>query len=174
MNKVVFHLSLKAAIMISILVAGLLVFVWLHWRGQRQVELVVFSVLTVLATTLYTVRGEVYLTLPTREITGKRTWLGVPIRRIVVRVGSEDELHLTEDITHSTKGQGITVAHQLEASGQLLSHQSTEPGPYILISESHPKNRAMLEAFAKDASRCLGVPLNDTRRFTERLAEYRR
>ncbi|CAB1075299.1 hypothetical protein D1AOALGA4SA_3119 [Olavius algarvensis Delta 1 endosymbiont] len=40
---------------ITALVAGLLVFVWLHWRGQRQTELIVFTVLTILASTLYRV-----------------------------------------------------------------------------------------------------------------------
>ena len=168
MNNVVFKPSPAALFYTTALVAGLLVFVWLHWRGQRQTALVVFSVLTALAATLYTLRGELSLSVTSREISGKRTWLGVAIRKIVVRVGSGDALYLTEEIVRRGT-QGVSVWHRLEASGQLVSHQSDKPGSYILASQNWPPNRAKLVEFAEQASRSLGVPLQDNRKFTERV-----
>jgi hypothetical protein len=168
MNKVVFKLSPKALFFTTALVAGLLVFVWLHWRGQRQTELIVFSVLSVLAASLYTLRGELSLSATSRDISGKRTWLGVTIRKITVRVGSGDALYLKEEIVR--KGtQGVSVWHQFEAAGQLVSHQSDKPGPYILGSQTWPPNRAKLVEFAERASQSLGVSLEDSRKFTERV-----
>lgn len=168
-----FPMSFKARVYSAIFVAGLLVFVYLHWRGQRQVELAVFSVLTALAATLFTIRGEVSLASGSREITGQRSWIGIPVRKIVVRVGSNDALYLTEDITHSSNGQGIHIVHELRAAGRLVSHDIDEPGPYIVIREGGPKNRARLEKFTEDIAESLGVPIDDSRRFTERLAKYR-
>lgn len=172
MNSVVFKLSPKAMVYITLFVAGLLVFVWLHWRGQRQTELVVFSVLTALAATLYTIRSEVGLSM-SRELYGTRRWLGLTITKIVVRVGAEDRLYLTEDLTHNKGTQGVGVFHRLEASGQLVSHERDEPGPYIMASEAWTPNRAKLEVFAEQASKTLGVPLEDTRKFTERVKKHR-
>ena len=170
MNKVVFKSSPKALVFTTALVAGLLVFVWLHWRGQRQVELVVFSVLTALAATLYTLRGDLSLSVATREISGRRTWLGVAFLKTVVRLGPDDALYLTEEIAHG-KGQGISVWHRLEASGQLVSHQGDKPGPYVLISQTWVPNRIKLVKFAEQASQSLGVSLEDSRKFTERLKQ---
>jgi hypothetical protein len=168
LNNVVFKPSPAALFITTALVAGLLVFVWLHWRGQRQVALVVFSVLTVLAASLYTLRGELSLSITSREVSGKRTWLGVAISKIVVRVGSDDALYLTEDIVR--KGtQGISVWHQLEASGQLVSHGSDQPGPYVLASHTWEPNCAKLVEFSRQASEALGVSLQDNRKFTERV-----
>ena len=172
MNKVVFKPSPKALIATTALVAGLLVFVWLHWRGQRQTALAVFSVLTVLAASLYTLRSELSLSMTSREISGKRTWLGVTISKIVVRVGSGDALYLTEEIVRAGT-QGVSVWHRLEASGQLASHQSDEPGPYIMASHTWPPNRVKLAEFAERASRSLGVPMEDNRKFKERVDKYR-
>ena len=76
MNRIVLKPSPAALFITSALVAGLLVFVWLHWRGQRQVELVVFSVLSVLAASLYTLRSELSLSVTSREISGERTCTG--------------------------------------------------------------------------------------------------
>ena len=157
MNKTTFKISPKVLFIITALVAGLLVFVWLHWRGQRQTELIVFSVLTVLALTLYTLRSELSLSMTNREICGKLTWLGLAIRKTAVRVGSDDTLYLTEDISHGK--QKIFVWHQLEASGQLVSPRSEAPGPYVLASQIWPPNRAKLENFSGKASQILGVAL---------------
>jgi hypothetical protein len=168
MNNVVFKPSPTALFYTTALVAGLLVFVWLHWRGQRQVALVVFSVLTVLAASLYTLRGELNLSVTSREVSGKRTWLGIAVRKIVVRVGSGDALYLTEEIVR--KGtQGVSVWHKLEAAGELISRRSDEPGPFILASQTWPPNRAKLVEFAERASESLGVSLEDNRKFTERV-----
>jgi Zn-dependent protease with chaperone function len=173
MNKVVFKLSLKTLFFITVLVAGLLVFVWLHWRGQRQVELIVFSVLAALAVSLYTLQFELRLSVPSREITGTRTWLGVALRKIAVRIGSRDTLFLTEELARG-ESQGVTVWHQLEASGQLVSDQldpnrSDKPDRHVLASQPTPRNRAKLAEFAQHAAKSLGVPLEDTRKFTERV-----
>ncbi|MDX1610148.1 MAG: hypothetical protein R3225_08505 [Halofilum sp. (in: g-proteobacteria)] len=173
MDRVVFRLSPKAMVYVTVLIAGLLVFVWLHWRGQRQVELIVFSLITALAATLYTLTSELSLSPTRREVTGKRTWLGMPIHRIAVRVGTEDALHLTEEITQHRTGQGISVWHRLEASGELLSRTTEEPGPYILASQTWPPHRARLVSFAERAANSLGVPLEDSREFTERIEKIR-
>ena len=173
MTRMVFRPSPAAIVYTTLLVAGLLVFVWLHWRGQRQVELIVFMILTLLATTLYTIRGELSLSTEVREIAGRRTWLGIPLRKTVVRLGADDTMHLTEDLTHNKGGQGVGVSHRLEASGELISQQTSEPGPYILLSESYIRNRAMLEDFAHSAARSLDVSLHDSRKFTERVARYK-
>lgn len=167
MNKIVLKPSPTALFITTALVAGLLVFVWLHWRGQRQVPLVVFSVLSVLAASLYTLRSELSLSVTSREISGKRTWLGVAIRKIVVRVGSDDTLNLTEEIAH-TGTQGVSVWHNLEASGQLVSHRSGAPGSFVLASQTWPPNRVKLAEFAAQAADSLRVSLQDNRKFTER------
>jgi len=171
-NKVVFRLSAKSALFTTFLVAGLLVFVWVHWRGQRQTELIVFSVLTVLAMTIYTVRTELSLSVGSREISGKRIWLGIAIRTVTVRVGSGDALYLTEDVVNSGT-QGIDVWHKLEASGQLVSPQSDAPGPYVLSSQVWVRRHARLAEFAGQAAEILGVPLQDSRKFTEGIDRFR-
>lgn len=171
MNKTIFKISPKVIFINTALVAGLLVFVWLHWRGQRQTELIVFSVLTILASTLYTLRSELSLSGTSREICGKLTWLGLAIRRRVVRVGLDDALYLTEEI--SSRSQKIFVWHQLEASGRLVSPRSDAPGPYVLISQTWPPNCVKLEDFAEKASQSLGVALEDSRKFTERVNKFR-
>ena len=173
MNKIIFKTPPKSLFGITALVAGLLVFVWLHWRGQRQTELIVFSVLTVLASTLYTLRRELNLSITSREICGKLTWLGLAIRTVVVRVGSNDALYLKEEITHARQGQGIFVWHQLEASGQLDSPRSNAPGPYVLASQTWVPNRARLADFAEQAAQFLGVSLEDSRKFTEKVSKFR-
>jgi hypothetical protein len=86
-NRVDFRITPKGLYGNTVLVAGLLFFVWVHWHGQRHVELVVFSVLAVLAISLYTLRSGLCLSLKNREISGTRTWLGMAIRKVVVRVG---------------------------------------------------------------------------------------
>jgi len=86
-NRVVFNITPKGLYGNTVLVAGLLFFVWAHWHGQRHVELVVFAVLAVLAISLYSLRSEPCLLLRNREISGTRTWLGMAIRKVVVRVG---------------------------------------------------------------------------------------
>jgi hypothetical protein len=171
MNKTIFKISPKVLFIITALVAGLLVFVWLHWRGNRQTELIVFSVLTVLALTLYTLRSELSLSVTSREICGKLTWLGLAIRKTVVRVGSDDALHLTEEISHGR--QRIFVWHQLEATGELASPRSDAPGPYVLASQTWLPNRVKLEDFSAKASQFLGVALEDSRKFTERVSKFR-
>ncbi len=173
MKNVVFKLSPTVLFYITALVAGLLVFVWLHWRGERQTALVVFLVLTALAVSLYTLRGELSLSTVSREISGKRIWLGMVIYKIVVRVGSDDALYLEEELVRRGT-QGVSVWHRLEASGQLVSHRSDKPGsdkpgPYILASQSWPPNRVKLVEFAEQASQSLGVSLQDNRKFTERV-----
>jgi hypothetical protein len=165
MHIAIFKLSPKAKIFISILVAGLLVFVYLHWQGQRHTELIVFLVLTALAMTLYTIRGEVSLEPAKREVTARRRWLGWPVRHVVIRLGINDELFLKDDVTHSQKGSGIHVAYDLEASGKVVSHNITEPGPYLVISEGYARNKAALVAFARQAAEVLRVPLHDSRRY---------
>jgi hypothetical protein len=173
MNKVVFKLSLKTLFFTTVLVAGLLAFDWVHWHGQRQTELVVFSVLTALAVSLYTLQFELSLSVTNREITGKRTWLGVAIRKIVVRIGARDTLFLTEELVRGNS-RGVTVWHHLEASGQLVPDQldpnrSNKPVRHVLASQPSPRNRAKLAEFAQHAAKSLGVSLEDTRKFTERL-----
>ena len=165
MTNAIFKLSPKATIFISILVAGLLVFVYLHWHGQRHTELIVFLVLTALAASLYTIRGEVSLEPGMRELSAKRFWLGWPVRHVVIRVGSDDELFLKEDVTHSRQGSGIHVAYDLKASGEVVSHDIKEAGPYLVISEGYEKNKIALEAFAQRAAETLSVPLHDDRRY---------
>ena len=171
MHKTTFKISPKVLFIFTALLAGLLVFVWLHWRGQRQTELIVFSVLTILASTLYTVRSELSLSITNREISGKLNWLGLAIRKTVVRVGLDDALYLTEEISH--ENQKIFVWHQLEAAGQLISPKSDAPGPYILVSQTWTPNCIKLEDFAEKAAQLLGVALEDSRKFTESLNKYR-
>lgn len=172
MDRASFTLSPKANIFITIFVAGLLVFVYLHWRGERQIELIVFSVLTLLAATLYSIRGEVSLEPAMRELTTRRTWLGWPVRNVVFRVGAEDALYLKEDIYHSSSGPGIHIKHVLEVTGEVLSHDIDQPGPYIVISEGYAKNKVALEAFARHAAERLSVPLHDSRKFTDSLEKH--
>jgi hypothetical protein len=172
MSKVVFKSSPKSLIVITMLVAGLLVFVWLHWRGERQTELIIFSVLAVLATTLYTIRAELSLSVTSRELCGVRLWLGLPIRKTVVRVGSGDALYLTEEIVRQK--QGIAVYYQLKASGQLLSQGDNTQGPFVLASQMWTSNRAKLVDFAEEASQTLGIALEDSRTFTEQVEKLRR
>ena len=171
MSNTTFKISPKVLFIITALVAGLLVFVWLHWRGQRQTELIVFSVLTVLALTLYTLRSELSLSMTNREICGKLTWLGLAIRKTVVRVGSDDTLYLTEEISHGS--QKIFVWHQLEASGQLVSPRKNASGPYVLASQTWPPNCLKLEDFSENAAQIFGVALEDSRKFTERVNHFR-
>ncbi len=55
----------------------------------------------------------------TREITGKRTWLGMSIRKMTIRIGADDALYLTEDLTHNKESQGVAFRHdrcRLEAA----------------------------------------------------------
>jgi hypothetical protein len=163
MNKVVFRLSLKVVIVNTNLVAGLLVFVWVHWRGQRQVELVVFSVLSVLAVSLYTVRSELSLSARSREVSGKRLWLGMVIHKVVVRVGVGDALYLTEELARG-EGSGFSIWHQLEASGQLISNKGEHPQRYTLTSQHWPSHQKRLEKFAQLAAKSLRVSLHDCRK----------
>jgi hypothetical protein len=167
-NRVVFKISPQVLFAITALVAGLLVFVWLHWYGERQVELIVFSVLTVLAISLYSFRCDLCLSLASREISRKHTWLGMVISKRVVRVGMSDALYLTEDIHHG-KSQKVFIYHQLEVSGQLLSPRGDHPAPYALNSQTWVPNRIKLEEFAQQAAKSLRVSLQDSRKFTNRL-----
>jgi hypothetical protein len=169
-NRVVFRITPKGLYGNTVLVTGLLVFVWVHWRGQRHVELVVFSVLAVLAISLYTLRSELCLSLGNREISGTRTWLGIAIRKIVVRVGVRDALYLTEDRI-SGESHGSSIYHQLEASGQLLSPRSDKPEPYTLSSHTWLPHRIRLEEFAEQAVKSLRVSLEDSREVNNRLAK---
>jgi hypothetical protein len=168
-NRVVFRITPKGLYGNTALVTGLLVFAWVHWHGQRQVELVIFSVLAVLAISLYTVRSELCLSLRNREISGTRSWLGMALRKVVVRVGVRDGLYLTEDIIRG-KSSGSTICHQLEASGQLLS-PGDKPGPYALSSHSWLPHRIRVEAFAEQAAKSLRVSLEDSRGVKNRLAK---
>jgi hypothetical protein len=168
MNNVIFRISPKAIYGITALVVGLLVFDWVHWHGQRQTELVVFSVLTAIALSLYSLSNELGLSLTNREISSKSTWLGVALRKKVVRVGTDDTLYLTEETARGS-GQGFTVWHSLEASGQLVSHQGDYPAPYVLGSQQSKSNRKKLETFAQEAAKCLGVSLEDNRKFKGEL-----
>jgi hypothetical protein len=169
-NRVVFRITPKGLYGNTVLVAGLLFFVWVHWHGQRQVELVVFSVLAVLAISLHTLRSELCLSLKNRGISGTRTWLGMAIRKVVVRVGVREALYLTEDII-SGNSYGSSICHQLEASGQLLSPRSDQPGPYALSSHTCLPHRIKLEEFAEQAAKSLRVSLEDSREVKNRLAK---
>ena len=77
----------------------------------------------------------------------------------------------TEEIVRSGT-QGVSVWHQLKASGQLVSHRSDKSGPFVLASQTWPPNRAKLAEFAERASESLGVSLEDNRKFTERVDKY--
>jgi hypothetical protein len=167
-NRVVFNITPKGLYGNTLLVAGLLFFVWVHWHGQRHVELVVFSVLVVLAISLYSLRSELCLSLRNREISGTRTWLGMAIRKVVVRVGVGDALYLTEE-SISGKSHGSSIYHQLEASGQLLFPRGDHPAPYALNSQTWVPNRIKLAEFAQQAAKSLRVPLEDSRKFTNRF-----
>ena len=169
-NRVVFNITPKGLYGNTVLVAGLLFFVWVHWHSQRHVELVVFSVLAVLAISLYSLRSELCLSLRNREISGTRTWLGMAIRKVVVRVGVRDALYLTEDII-SGKSSGSTICHQLEASGQLQSPRSDKPEPYTISSHTWLPHRIRLEAFAEQAAKSLRVSLEDSRGVKNKLAK---
>jgi hypothetical protein len=168
-NRVIFNITPKGLYGNTVLVAGLLFFVWVHWHGQRHVELVVFSVLAVLAISLYSLRSELCLLLRNRQISGTRTWLGMAIRKVVVRVGVGDALYLTEDII-SGDSHGSSICHQLEASGQLQS-PGDKPGPYSLSSHTWLPHRIRLEAFAEQTAKSLRVSLEDSREVKNRLAK---
>jgi hypothetical protein len=169
-NRVVFRITPKGLYGNTVLVAGLLFFVWVHWHGQRPVELVVFSVLAVLAISLYTLRSELCLSLGNREISGTRTWLGIALRKVAVRVGVRDALYLTEESIRGSS-HGSSIYHQLEAAGQLLSPGSDQPGPYVLSSHAWLPHRIRLEEFAEQAAKSLGVSLEDSREVKNRLAK---
>ena len=99
-----FRRSLKVFIFTSILVAGLGAFVWLHYRGQRITELYIFSVLFVLSLSLYSMKKDLAMNIQRREITGRFTWLGFPLSKIVVRVPTDGSLALIEDREPGSSG----------------------------------------------------------------------
>ena len=164
MSKAVFRPSLKARIVNAILVAGLLVVVYAHWNGQRHTELIIFLVLTVLALSLFTLRGEVSLDAARREFTAKRLWLFWAVRNVVFRVGINDELFLEEDIIRHNRGTGFNVVVEFRVTGQVVSKSVQEPPPYIVISEEAARNKAALVAFVEQAAQALRLPLNDNRK----------
>ncbi len=164
MNSVVFRPSPIALFYTSVFVAGLLVFVWLHWRGGRQTEFYVFAVLAALAATLYTLRGSVSVEASKRELTARKTWLGMAYSTAVVRVDAEGKLYLNEELK-AKQSQGTSVWQVLEADGRVLSETAEGPGPYPLMQQQWVKNRHKLAEFAEHASRILRVPLEDNRTY---------
>lgn len=161
-----FRRSLKVFIFTSILVAGLGAFVWLHYRGQRITELYIFSVLFVLSLSLYSMKKDLAMNIQRREITGRFTWLGFPLSKIVVRVPTDGSLALIEDREPGSSGNlGVWLC--LCVSGEIVEGGSDEEPPYEVIRHCHLPNREILTKCAEDASKKLNVPLIDERRYKE-------
>ena len=173
MQTVYFRMSTPALVYSLIFLAVSVWLAWWGWSAGRPIQFILFVGVSMFAASLLTIRGELSLSRGTRVITGKRTWLGFPVHHIAVRLGSDDALHLTEDVTSGRGTQGIDVAHRLEASGQLVNKQTDKPGPYIVLSESHIRNRADLEQFAEEAAEVLRVRLEDSREYKERVRLFR-
>ncbi len=172
MNRTDFHLSMQGLIVNALLVAGLLLFVWLHWRGERQTELIIFSILAILATSLYTIRSELSVADTSRELTVQHLWLGIPLSKTIVRIGRDDSLRLTEDILYHRKGQGATIAHGLEATGQMISASTSVPGSHELKTVADAGHKAKLDKFARQAADTLSIDLHDEREFTSPFRRY--
>jgi hypothetical protein len=159
-----FRRSLKVFIFTSILVAGLGVFVWLHYQGQRITELIIFSVLFALSLTLYSMTKTLSMNVQRREITGRFNWLGYPLAKTVLRVPVDGSLVLTEYREHGKSGNlGIWLC--LCVNGELVQGSSDDGPPYEVIRQVHPPNREILLRCAEDAARQLNVPLIDNRRY---------
>ena len=161
-----FRRSLKVLIFISILVAGLGVFVWLHYRGQRITELYIFSVLFVLSLSLYAMTKTLSMNVQSREITGRFNWLGFPLSKIVVRVPINGSLVLKEEREPGSSGN-VGVWLCLCVNGELVQGGSNDEPPYELIRHEHLPNREILTSCAEDAAKQLNVPLIDERRYKE-------
>ena len=161
-----FRRSLKVLIFTSILVAGLGAFVWIHYRGQRIPELSVFSVLFVLSLSLYAMKKDLAMDIRSREITGRFTWLGFPLSKIVVRVPIDGSLVLTEEREPGNSGN-LQVWLCLCVAGEIVEGGSNDESPYEVIRHFHLPNREVLTKCAEDASKQLNVPLIDERRYKE-------
>ena len=161
-----FRRSLKVLIFTSILVAGLGAFVWLHYRGQRITELYIFSVLFALSLTLYGMKKDLAMNIQSREITGRFTWLGFPLSKIVVRVPIDGSLVLKEERERTESGH-VGVWLCLCITGELVEGGSDDEPPYEVVRHVHPPNREILTSCAEDAAKQLNVPLIDERRYKE-------
>ena len=161
-----FRRSLKVLIFTSIFVAGLGVFVWLHYRGQRITELYIFSVLFVLSLSLYSMTKTLSMNVQSREITGRFNWLGFPLSKIVVRVPVNGSLLLTEERERGGSGN-VGVWLCLCVNGELVEGGSDDEPPYEVIRHEHFPNREILTSCAEDAAKQLNVPLIDERRYKE-------
>ena len=159
-----FRRSLKVLIFTSILVAGLGIFVWLHYHGQRITELTVFSVLFALSLTLYSMTKTLSMDIQRREITGRFNWLGYPLAKTVVRVPIDGSLVLTEHREHGRSGNlGVWLC--LCVTGELVEGSLADGPPYEVIRHVHPRNCEILLSCAEDAAKQLNVPLIDERRY---------
>jgi len=159
-----FRRSLKVFIFTSILVAGLGAFVWIHYRGQRILELSIFSVLFVLSLSLYSMTKTLSMNVHSREITGRFNWLGFPLSKIVVRVPIDGSLVLMEERERNESGH-VGVWLCLCVSGELVEGSSDDEPPYEVIRHVHLPNREILTSCAEDAAKKLNVPLIDERRY---------
>ena len=161
-----FSRSLKVLIFTSILVAGLGVFVWLHYRGQRITELYIFSVLFVLSLSLYSMTKTLSMNVQSREITGRFNWLGFPLSKIVVRVPVDGSLELIEELEPGRSGN-VGVWLCLRVTVELVEGGPDDEPPYEIIRHEHLPNREILTSCAENAAKQLNVPLIDERRYKE-------